>query len=293
MDNKIVQKMQSQFDSLSHRLEEEDVEFWFARELQEPLGYGTWERFKDPIARAITSCKTMGYDPDDHFRNVAKMVKLGSGAERAIEDFMLTRYACYLIAQNGDPRKEPIAFAQSYFAVQARKQELIEERMRLQARIDAREQLRESEKSLSDNIYERGVDDAGFGRIRSKGDAALFGGHTTKVMKERYGITKTRPLADFLPTLTVAAKNLATEMTNHNVQQQDLQGERPITQEHVQNNESVRGMLAQRNIKPEQLPPEDDIKKLERRVKSEEKKLEQQSRKLPQDSGDEQGPPDA
>lgn len=281
MDNTTIQKMQSRFDSLSHRLPEENVEFWFAREIQEPLGYSKWERFRDAVARAITSCETTGYDPDNHFRVVTKMAQLGSGAERATEDFMLTRYACYLIAQNGDPRKEPIAFAQSYFAIQTRKQELIEDRMRLQARLDARDRLRESEKTLSQNIYERGVDDAGFGRIRSKGDAALFGGHTTQVMKDRYGITKTRPLADFLPTLTIAAKNLATEMTNHNVQQADLRGEHAITREHVQNNVGVRDMLGQRGIKPEALPPEEDIKKLERRVKSEEIKLEKRSGKLP------------
>jgi DNA-damage-inducible protein D len=209
------------------------------------------------------------------------MVALGSGAERAIEDFMLTRYACYLIAQNGDPRKEAIAFAQSYFAIQTRKQELIEERMRLQVRLDARKRLRDSEKVLSQNIYERGVDDEGFGRIRSHGDAALFGGHTTQMMKTKFGITQTRPLADFLPTLTIAAKNLATEMTNHNVQQSNLQGELAITNEHVQNNRSVRGMLGQRGIKPETLPPEEDIQKLERRVKSQEKKLGGISGRLP------------
>jgi len=282
MDKNQIQKLQRHFDGLSHSLPEENVEFWFAREIQEPLGYAKWERFKDAIQRAITSCETTGYDPNNHFRGVTKMVRLGSGAERAIDDFMLTRYACYLIAQNGDPRKEPIAFAQSYFAIQTRKQELIEDRMRLQARLDARDRLRESEKTLSQNIYERGVDDAGFGRIRSKGDAALFGGQTTQVMKDRYGITKTRPLADFLPTLTMAAKNLATEMTNHNVEQADLRGEYAITREHVQNNESVRDMLGQRGIKPEKLPPEEDIKKLERRVKADAKKLEKQSGKLPE-----------
>ena len=271
--------MQSQFDALTQTHPDAfNLEFWFARDLQEPLGYARWENFLTAIKRAIESCKTTGYEVGHHFRGVAKLITHGKGGQHEIEDFMLTRYGCYLIAQNGDPRKEPIAFAQSYFAVQTRKLELIEERLSLLHRLEVREKLRASEKALSDNIFERGVDDDGFGRIRSKGDAALFGG---QAMKDKFGITQSRPLADFLPTLTIAAKNLATEMTNHNVQHADLRGEPAITNEHVQNNTSVRQMLGQRGIRPEALPPEEDIKKLERRVKADEKKLEKQAGRLP------------
>ena len=212
------------------------------------------------------------------------MVSLGSGSERAIEDVLLTRYACYLIAQNGDPKKEEIAFAQSYFAVQTRKAELIAERLKLQQRLEKREELRASEKRLSQNIYERGVDDKGFGRIRSKGDAALFGGVSTEQMKKRLGV-KSGALADHLPQVTIAAKNLATEMTNYNVEAKNLYGEPSITTEHVQNNRTVRNMLGERGIKPELLPPAEDIKKVERRVAKEEKALVE-SQHLPKNTNE-------
>lgn len=273
MDKQQLSKLKTNFDEHLHLLEEGGVEYCYARELMTLLGYDRWENFANVINKAKKSCENSKIDISDHFRDVTKMVNIGSDAGRQVADMMLTRYACYLVAQNGDTRKPKIAFAQTYFALQTRKQELLEERMTLHSRLDARKKLRESETELSKNIYERGVDEQGFGRIRSKGDSALFGGNSTQTMKQQLSIPKNRPLADFLPTVTIAAKNLATEMTNHNVSWHDLQGENTITTEHVQNNVSVRGMLEQRGIKPETLPAEEDLKKSERRVASAEKKL--------------------
>ena len=283
MDIQKIQQYKTAFDQIAKTVKDDDdnaIEIWYARELQEVLGYARWENFIGAIGRAMESCKTLGINVDDHFREVTKMIALAKGAQREVQDFMLTRYACYLIAQNGDPKKEEIAFAQSYFAVQTRKAELIEERLNEIARLSTRERLRTSEKQLSRNIFQRGVDDRGFGRIRSKGDQALFGGLTTEQMKKRLGI-KSGALADHLPTLTIAAKNLATEMTNYNVEQKDLYGETDITAEHVQNNRSVRGMLGQRGIRPESLPPAEDIKKVERRVAKDEKEMQKETQKLP------------
>lgn len=266
-------ELKEKFDSIINTEEKENVEFWYARDLQLQLGYKRWENFIESIKKAMQSCESAGISVEDHFREVTKMVQIGSGAERKLQDYMLTRYACYLIAQNGDSKKQEIAFAQTYFAVQTRKQEIIEDRIKLMNRLEAREKLKESEKQLSKNIYERGVDDLGFARIRSKGDSALFGGLNTMQMKAKYGVKESRPLADFLPTLTIAAKSLATEMTNYNVTEKDMYGEVNITEEHVDNNLSVRSMLNKRGIKPENLKPAEDLKKLERRVKSESKKI--------------------
>lgn len=284
MDRNLIAQLKAAFDKIVHETEE-GLEYWLARELQGVLGYVKWDKFQNVIEKAEVACENSEVAVEDHFLQVGKLIEAGKGAKRDIGDIMLTRYACYLIAMNGDSSKSEIAFAQSYFAVQTRKQEIIEERLELMHRMQLREQLRDAEKRLSKNIYERGVDDAGFARIRSKGDAALFGGRSTQEMKDRYGI-KSGALADRLPSVTIAAKNLATEMTNLNVEQKDLQGEQSITSEHVQNNASVRSMLGERGIRPEELPPEEDIKKLERRVKREEKKLSDSTGlgKVPDDS---------
>lgn len=280
MNKDVIAKLRKTFEDHAHKID--GIEFWLARELQILLGYIEWRKFQGVIEKAKESCMNSGYKVKDHFVDAAKKVNIGSEAQREIDDIMLTRYACYLIAQNGDPRKEQIAFAQSYFAVQTRKQELIEQRIALQERLQARNKLINAETELSKLIYERGVDDDGFARIRSKGDEVLFGGYDTRQMKNRLNMPQKRPLADFLPTVTIAAKNFATELTNFNVKQNDLLEEGNITEEHVKNNSEMRRVLIKNKIVPENLPAEEDVKKLEKNVKRDEARIANSSKhKMP------------
>lgn len=279
MEKELIAKLHKNFEDYAHI--EDGVEFWYARELQGLLGYDRWENFENAINKAKIACENSKNPVNDHFRDITKMIDLGKGAQREVVDIMLTRYACYLIAQNGDPRKDEIAFAMTYFAVQTRKQEIIEERLSQWERLRAREKLSLSEKEFSGIIFERGVDNQGFARIRSKGDKALFGGYSTGEMKTKLGVPDSRPLADFLPAVTIKAKDLANEITNHNLKRdRSLSGEQRITDEHIKNNQNVRDTLTKSGIRPEFLPPEEDVKKLERKLKSEGKKLPKTVKKL-------------
>lgn len=278
MKREIILQLHSSFELAVN--ETDGVEYWFARDLQELLGYSQWRNFLLVIDKAKIACTNAGQAVADHFADASNMVDVGSGARREIEDIILTRYACYLIAQNGDPRKDEIAFAMNYFAIQTRKQELLEQRLKDWERLQAREKLTISEKDLSGLIFQKGIDHLGFAKIRSKGDQALFGGKTTLNMKTKFHIPDNRALADFLPTITIKAKDFANELTNVNIRKADLKTESAITKEHVKNNQDVRGLLLKSGIKPENLPAEEDLKKVERKVKSEDKKLLKHTNKL-------------
>lgn len=270
MKSEEIKNLFSQFEAAASELE--GVECWSARELQDLLGYSKWENFEKVIQKAKDACKNAGELIENHFPDLRKMVEIGSKTERPVDDIALTRYACYLIAQNGDSRKEEIAFAQNYFAVQTRRAELVEQRILEFERVKAREKLSQTEKQLSGILYERGVDNQGFAVIRSKGDHALFR-LNTQMLKRKMGVPDSRPIADFLPTISIKAKDLAAEMTGLNVQSKDLKGQAKIEKEHIDNNLAVRNMLTQRGIVPENLPPAEDVKKLQRKLDGDEKKL--------------------
>lgn len=270
MKSEEIHSLLAKFESASSEIE--GIECWSARELQILLGYSKWENFERVIDKAKHACLNAAENIEDHFPDIRKMVEIGSGSERAVNDIALTRYACYLIAQNGDSKKEAIAFAQNYFAVQTRRAEVIEQRLLELERVKAREKLSQTEKQLSGILYERGVDSKGFAVIRSKGDQALFK-LSTQALKKKMNMPESRPVADFLPTISIKAKDLAAEMTGLNVQSKDLKGHINIEQEHVDNNLAVRNMLRQRGITPENLPPAEDVKKLQRKLDGDEKKV--------------------
>jgi DNA-damage-inducible protein D len=261
------------------------IECWSARELQNILGYAKWDNFNKVIEKAKLACENSGIEVANHFPDIRKMVEIGSGTQRSIEDVALTRYACYLVAQNGDSSKSEVAFAQTYFAVQTRRQEIIEQRLLDVARVSAREKLSKTEKKLSGIIYERGVDDKGFALIRSKGDQALFGGFSTNDMKSKLQVPDNRPLADFLPTLTIKAKDFATELTSHNVVEKDLTGEYSISKEHIDNNLAVRKMLQERGVKPELLSSSTDVKKVQRQLDSDERNVLKEAKSSKKNKG--------
>ncbi len=284
MKTELVQTLTDTFEANAQQTET-GVEYWLARDLQHLLGYGEWRNFNSAISKAKIACEVSDYPVLDHFVGVNKMVDLGSGSQREIDDIMLTRYACYLIAQNGDPRKSEIAFAQTYFAVQTRRAEIIEQRLLEAERISARKKLTTTEKELSDVIFEQTGGNQNFALIRSKGDQALFG-KSTRAMKAQWNVPDRRPLADFAPTIILKAKDFATEITIHNAREHGMETESAISTEHITNNKAVRDTFLNRGIRPEHLPAAEDLKKVERRLASEEKKSIKNPDGLKNDSGE-------
>ncbi len=274
MEIKVIHSLTANFEAHAHQTEE-GIEFWLARDLQQLLGYTKWDNFKNVILKSRTACELSGQDIEDHFADIGKMVQIGSGATKEIDDIMLTRYACYLIAQNGDSAKKEIAFAQTYFAIQTRKAELIEQKILEYERVQARQKLKGTEKELSQVIYEQTGSDQNFGLIRSKGDRALFN-RTTQQMKDQWGVVN-KPLADFMPTILLKAKDFATEITIFNAKENQMRTEKEISNEHITNNKAVRDTLVSRGITPENLSPEEDVKKVERKLLSDEKKIVKKS----------------
>lgn len=270
MKKELILSMTTDFESYAQQTDG-GVLFWLARDLQHLLGYTKWDNFLNVLSKAKTACEVSGHGISDHFADVGKTIQMPKGASKEVPDVMLTRFACYLLAQNGDPRKPQIAFAQTYFAIQTRKAELIEQRMLEAERVQAREKLKQTEKELSDTIQELTGGGQNFGLIRSKGDQALFG-QSTQGMKKHWEVPANRPLADFAPTIILKAKDFATEITIHNARTHTLSSEAAISHEHVTNNRAVRDTLISRGITPEDLPPSEDVKKVERRLASEERK---------------------
>jgi DNA-damage-inducible protein D len=284
MKQDLIKELFEKFEAACYEIG--GLECWSARELQILLGYNKWENFEKVIGKAREACNNAGEDSQDHFPDVRKVIEAGKGAQQMIDDVALTRYACYLVAQNGDSRKQEIAFAQTYFAVQTRRAEIVEQRLLDYERVKAREKLSQTEKQLSGILYERGIDEKGFAIIRSKGDQALFRLSTVQ-LKAKMGVPDNRPVADFLPTISIKAKDLAAEMTGLNVQTKDLKGQVPIENEHTDNNTAVRKMLLERGIRPEELPPAEDVKKVQRKLEKDEKKMLKDVKKGKDDKSEE------
>jgi DNA-damage-inducible protein D len=275
MEQDHLELLAKTLDDIRHQ---NGVEFWYARELYPILGYSRWENFETALNRSKDACKTTGGSVEDHFREVTKMVNIGSDAQRETQDIKLTRYACYLVTLNGDPRKEEIAFAQAYFVTQTRKIEILQKHMGELERIDAREKLKITEKEFSNMGFSRGVDSKGIAEIRAKGDEALFGGKTTDEMKHRLGVSSKKPLADYLPNVTLKAKDLAAAITIEKTRQNNLYGKSEIREEHINSNTNVRGALTKTGIYPESLPASEDIKKIEAKHRKEMKALQKKQR---------------